>query len=97
MRPAPGDAMAMNDHTDWRWDDRVLDDLGHIVRRVVPLCERLAAALPRFAGYDRRLLAALNRVESGERSWVDRARTDSIHTVWFELHEDLLATLGLSR
>ena len=40
---------------------------------------------------------ALERVDKGERSWVDRPRADSFHTVWFELHEDLLATLALSR
>ena len=26
-----------------------------------------------------------------------RARIDSCHTGWFELHEDLLSTLGLER
>lgn len=25
VRPLPGDAMATNDHTDFRWDDRVID------------------------------------------------------------------------
>lgn len=97
IRPLPGDALAANDHTDFRWDDRVLDELAHLVRAVTPLCTDLAGALDRFTGYDVRLGRALARVERGERSYVDRPRADSVHTVWFELHEDVLATLGRSR
>jgi hypothetical protein len=36
-------------------------------------------------------------VDRGERSWVAQPKIDSCHTVWMELHEDLLATLGLER
>ena len=36
-------------------------------------------------------------VLAGEHDWVDRTDIDSCHRVWFELHEDLIATLGLSR
>ena len=75
----------------------MLDELAHLVRAVTPLCADLAGALDRFTGYDVRLGRALARVERGERSYVDRPRADSVHTVWFELHEDLLATLGRSR
>jgi hypothetical protein len=28
---------------------------------------------------------------------VDRTDVDSCHRVWFELHEDLVATLGIDR
>ena len=34
---------------------------------------------------------------NGEPAWVTRPRVDSCHTVWMELHEDLLATLGIDR
>lgn len=97
LRPAPGDSMAANDHTDHRWDDRVIAELGSLGRRLRPLADRLAAALPRFAGYADRYAAAVARVDAGERSWVDGLGRDSCHTVWFELHEDLLATLGIDR
>ena len=33
----------------------------------------------------------------GETDWLTKPIIDSYHTVWFELHEDLLATLGLER
>jgi hypothetical protein len=97
IRPVPGDPMAANDHTDHRWDDRVFDSLGHLDRRLRPLGERLSGVLDRFGGYADRFSAALGRAVQGERSWVDQTGIDSCHTVWFELHEDLLATLGLER
>jgi hypothetical protein len=53
--------------------------------------------LDRFAGYDDRFTAALGQAEAGRLSWVDGVGVDSCHTVWIQLHEDLLATLGLQR
>jgi len=58
---------------------------------------RSAPDLSRFGGYPDRFRAALERVDRGQRNWVDGSRIDSCHTVWFELHEDLLSTLGLER
>lgn len=55
------------------------------------------AALERFSGYPERYAAGLDKAGQGQRSWVDQPRIDSCHTVWMELHEDLLATLGLER
>ena len=57
----------------------------------------LSLALPRFAGSSERYAAALDRAARGEHAWVAQPKIDSCHTVWMELHEDLLATLGLDR
>jgi hypothetical protein len=57
----------------------------------------LAACVERYGSYGDRLDAAIDRARSGETAYVDRPLVDSYHTVWFELHEDLLATLGLDR
>ncbi|RYV49953.1 transcriptional regulator [Pengzhenrongella frigida] len=97
LRPVRGDPMALNDHTDFRWDDRVLDSLGSAARRLAPLVADLSAVLSRFDGYAERFNAALSRVERGERQWVDAVGVDSCHVVWFQLHEDLLASLGIDR
>ena len=97
IRPLPWDAMAANNHEDWRWDERVRDDLSGLARGLRPIDEQLSGALARFGGYADRLDAALVRVDEGQRKWVDEPRIDSCHTVWFELHEDLIATLGLTR
>jgi len=97
IRPQSWDRLAANDHDDPVWDGRVLDELASYRRRLGPLCAELTGVLDRFAGYDDRFAAALARAEAGQLSWVDGAGVDSCHTVWIQLHEDLLATLGLDR
>jgi hypothetical protein len=97
IRPTPWDPMASNDHSEWRWDERVFGDLASLSRKLRPLEDRVASRLTRFGGYADRITAALTRIDQGERKWVDEPKIDSCHTVWFELHEDLLATLGLTR
>lgn len=97
VRPLPGDPMAANDHTDIRWDDRIIESLRSLGRRLIPLEAELAGALARFGGYAQRYDAALTRVMSGENRWVDGLGVDSCHLVWLQLHEDLLASLGLDR
>ncbi len=97
LRPLPGDPLAANDHADHAWDDRVLDDLVSVGRALEPLGVRLSGALPRCSGYSARYAAALAKVFQGERSWVDGVGIDSCHRVWMQLHEDLLATLGIAR
>ena len=97
IRPIPGDPLAVNDHSDWRWDENVLKSLAGLSRSMRPIGDQLADDLSRFGGYPDRFGAALERVDRGQRNWVDGSRIDSCHTVWFELHEDLLSTLGLER
>jgi hypothetical protein len=97
LRPTPDDRLAANDHADPAWDAHVLDELAAIAAALPPLADRLGDVLLRLRGYDIRFTAALRRVQAGDRDWVDRTDLDSCHRVWFELHEDLIATLGLSR
>ncbi|WP_405088217.1 transcriptional regulator [Microbispora sp. NBC_01389] len=97
LRPAAGDRLAVNDHSDPAWDDGVLHELGCVDRALTPLADRLGRVLTRFRGYDTRFTAALARARAGDGAWVDQTDVDSCHRVWFELHEDLIATLGLDR
>ena len=86
-----------NDHTDAAHDHAVLERLGHLHHRTRPLLARAAELLERFGGYEPRLAAALAHTLAGRTEWFTRPTIDSYHTVWFELHEDLLATLGRRR
>ncbi|MEU3601129.1 transcriptional regulator [Streptomyces sp. NPDC006798] len=70
--------------------------LDRHARVLARLESRLTARLPRFTGYHHRFTAALHRATSDPK-WITGTDRDSCHRVWFELHEDLLATLQLSR
>jgi hypothetical protein len=39
----------------------------------------------------------VRRLNDGEREWLASPTIDSYHTVWMQLHEDLLLALGLER
>lgn len=86
-----------NDHTDADYDAEVIEHLARVHRQVQPVLVDLEAALARFAGYRPRLASALERVVAGEGDWFTRPTLDSYHSVWFELHQDMLDTLGLDR
>jgi len=87
----------LNDHGDAAYDAAVIARLADADRVVQSICRELAERLARFDGYGRRFSDALGRVQAGEVEWFTRPMIDSYHTVWFELHEDLLATLGIER
>ncbi len=57
----------------------------------------LARIVPRLHPYAARLAAALEAVRAGDARFIASPCVESLHQVWFELHEDLLATLGRSR
>ena len=97
LRPADTNRLTVNDHSDPVWDRRILDELVSIGSSLNPLVDRLKSALARFAGYDTRFGAASTLACAGEHGRVDGSDVDSCHKIWFELHEDLIATLGIDR
>ena len=86
-----------NDHRDADYDAAVLQRLADLHGRVAPLIQRLAQLSPRLAVYGPRLARAAARVAAGDHGYVARIITDSYHTVWFELHEDLISLAGMTR
>lgn len=90
-------AQALNDHSDGAYDTAVIDELAALDEAVQPICGELADRLDRFGHYAPRFSAALQKVRAGEHEWFTKPIIESYHTVWFELHEDLLATLGIDR
>jgi hypothetical protein len=83
VRPTRFDPLAFNDHTDWRWDERVLRILAVIDDAFRAVCDRLTACLARFDGYADLYSSARRLADAGQRAWVDA--------------HDLLATLGIPR
>lgn len=86
-----------NDHSDADYDARIIDRLGAVHDQVELVLATLARSLPRLAVYNRKLLRALEAAEDGDHAWVSDIRCESYHTVWFELHEDLLRIMGQER
>jgi hypothetical protein len=96
LRHEGGQAL-VNDHTDADHDAHVLAELRALHGDATPLVDRLGSVLARFGRYGPRLSSAVDRVEAGDQDWFTKPLIDSYHTVWFELHEDLLSTLGKDR
>lgn len=86
-----------NDHANRDHDARVIDRLGDLHERFEPVLKQLIAAVPRLSHYAKALAHALDRAEAGEIAWVSDVKLDSYHTVWFELHEELLRLMGRAR
>jgi DNA-binding MarR family transcriptional regulator len=86
-----------NTHENADYDAAVLARLDRVHRRVVPIIAAAAVHLPRLSRYSAKLQAALDKVNAGETMWLSRPIIDSYHTVWFELHEELILAAGLTR
>jgi hypothetical protein len=87
----------LNDHSDPGYDAAVIRQLAVLHGEAAPIFEALAASLARYAPYAPRFAHAVERVLAGDIDWFTKPMIPSYHTVWFELHEDLLATLGIER
>ena len=87
----------INDHSDEAYDEEVIARLVNIDDEIQPVCQSLATSLNRFEGYSNRFSEALHKVQNNEPEWFTKPMIDSYHTIWFELHENLLSTLGIER
>jgi hypothetical protein len=96
LRPE-GEASVVNDHSDPDHDRLVVERLAAVHEQARAVTDDLSGHLARYGRYAPRLEAALEKVTAGQQDWLTKPIIDSYHTVWFELHEDLLCTLGLER
>jgi len=92
-----GGQKVRNDHANRDYDARILDRLGALHERFTPILNALAQAVPRLRIHLQKLEHALEQAEAGALQWVSDAKLESYHTVWFEMHEDLLRILGRER
>ena len=94
--PVGGTRIA-NDHRDDDYDARIVDRLGRLHDRAEPVLTALSRGVAGLAYYQAGLATALDRVEAGDGAWVSDATIESYHTLWFELHEELIRILGGAR
>jgi pyruvate,orthophosphate dikinase len=95
VRDAGGEQV-LNDHTDKSYDGAVLDNLSALHRDTAGWLESLSG-IRRFSVYRARLERALMLCRDGDQRYVASPRVDSYHSVWFELHEDLIRLAGKKR
>ena len=96
LRPAAGNPV-INDHSDPHYDRGVLDRLHTIHGEISHLLTDFAASFHRYGRYRERFDRALDRVVAGQREFMASPAVDSYHSVWFELHEELILLCGLTR
>lgn len=87
----------LNDHSDTDYDSSILERLAALHFTLCTWIAPLAAKLRRYDVYRSRLSRALDRAANGDERYVASPRVDSYHSVWFELHEDLIRLAGRRR
>ena len=86
-----------NDHADADYDATVVDKLARVHEKTGKVLRPLAAADPLVDRFLDRIGHALTRAEGGETDYISGARVDSVHTVWFQMHEHILRLTGRTR
>lgn len=86
--------------SDWQesgGDPRTQERVITTVERLMRLIGEMTELVPRWAGYIRRFERSVTTVDEGNPDYVCNPTVDSLHNIWFEFHEDLLAVLGRPR
>ena len=86
----------LNDHSDAAYDEKIIDDLAALHDDLVDWLAPVATTRS-FAVYRSRLTHALDLVRAGDQRYIASPRVDSYHSVWFELHEELIRLAGRRR
>ena len=93
----PGDGGRLNDHSDPDYDAAIIERLEVLQGELSGVLEALCSVMARYENYSPRFADALGKLQAGDLDYLTKPMIPSFHTVWFELHEDLLATLGINR
>ncbi|PZQ50711.1 MAG: hypothetical protein DI556_06215 [Rhodovulum sulfidophilum] len=86
--------------SDWQsseGDGRSQEKMIKLVDRMIRHLGQVTEEIPRYAHYIRRFEQSMARADRGERDFVCNPMVDSMHNVWFEFHEDILAVVGRPR
>jgi hypothetical protein len=86
--------------SDWQKSDgdpKAESKVIKIAERLIRAMGEMVPIIPRYETYVRRFTDGVARIDRGEQEYVCGPTIDSIHTVWFEFHEDILSVLGRPR
>ena len=87
----------LNDHTDEAYDQEIIRRLTELDQVVAPIFQKAANIAPRLGRYLERFENALTQLQSGNHSFLAAPLKDSYHTIWFEMHEELILLCGRNR
>ena len=77
--------------------ERTYSRMARVVERHIEALGVAAGWVARYSHYATRFGRSLENVDSGRNDYVSSPMVDSLHNIWFEFHEDLLAVLGRPR
>ena len=86
--------------TAWQNSDGDERDEGRVLQtgeRLAKSIGQLVPKMPRYETYSERLERSIQRVDEGEKDFVCKPTVDSVPSIWFEFHEDILTVLGRPR
>ncbi|MGI9621807.1 MAG: hypothetical protein ACR2PK_03140 [Acidimicrobiales bacterium] len=87
----------LNDHSDADYDAAIFERLAVLDAQIAPVFADASLLAPRLSIYIDRFAAALAAVQGGDESMLASPLKDSYHTVWFEMHEELILLSGRNR
>ncbi len=96
MREVDGEPV-LNDHSDAAYDGSVLVEFASVHQDAEAWLRPLGDGLSRLGHYLERLERAAGLVADGDNAYIASPRVDSYHSIWFELHEDLILLAGRTR
>ena len=97
LRSSDAGELVPNDHTDEEYDRAVLARVSGLHAQASGELTDYAERFPRLHLYLGRLDTAAAAVSDGNGQYVASPRVDSYHSVWFELHEELINLAGSTR
>jgi hypothetical protein len=86
--------------TEWQTtegDGRAAGRMMRIVERMLRALGELTTRIARYQGYVRRFERSMMLTDQGQLDYVCNPTLDSMHNIWFEFHEDILAVVGRPR
>jgi pyruvate,orthophosphate dikinase len=96
MRTIDG-RQVLNDHADAAYDASVRERLCGFHGEAKPLIDEICVTASRLKPFSSRFARAAEAATAGDGSMIASPLKDSYHTVWFELHEELMHLSGRSR
>lgn len=86
--------------SDWQMndrDERAEGAMTKLVERMIRSLQTLSGSVPRYQKYSNRFGRAMALLDEGNSKFACSPTVDSMHNVWFEFHEDILAVVGRPR